>query len=304
MKHVLISGGTGLVGRYIVEECLAAGMKVTVGGRHRPEPGLFAGPVGFRHLDLDPKADRSGLFDGIDIFVHAAFQHVPGRYRGGEGEDPQGFVRLNLAGSITLFEAAKAAGVQRCIFLSSRAVYDGYPPGSTLVETLDLAPSSLYGKVKWQAEQALSAMAQPGFIPVSLRPTGVYGDLRPNKWDRLFERYLAGETIAPRAASEVHGRDLARAVLNLTGAPVYKVSAKVFNVTDIITDNNAILLPLKVASGSVHPLPERADHTDVSVMTTSRLNSLGWRSGGIPLFEDTVSRLAQDYLNGQTQPLS
>ncbi|WP_176085518.1 NAD(P)-dependent oxidoreductase [Martelella sp. HB161492] len=291
MTHVLISGGTGLVGRYLVDGFRASGHGVSVAGRTPPPPEMFAAPLAYRPLILDPDRDPDGLFDGVDIFVHAAFLHQPGRYRGGEGDDPAGFIRANLDGSIALFEAARAAGVQRCLFLSSRAVYDGFAPGTELDDMLVPAPTSLYGQVKYQAEQALSALATPQFVTASLRATGVYGQLSPNKWDGLFASYLAGEMIASRAASEVHGQDLAKAALLLASAPQHKVSGLSFNATDIVTDTHAILAPLKAATACPHPLPARAAHDTVSLMTTTRLNALGWRTGGYGLFYETLAKL-------------
>ncbi|TNB47874.1 NAD(P)-dependent oxidoreductase [Martelella lutilitoris] len=296
MKHLLVSGGTGLAGRYIVEECLAAGHKVTVAGRRAPADGLFSPAVGYRPLDLAEGKPEGALFDGIDVFVHAAFSHVPGRYRGGEGDDPAGFFRLNVDGSVALFEAARQAGVKHCLFLSSRAVFDGYPPGTPLAETLAPDPASLYGKAKLEAEKALAALAAPGFVPASLRATGIYGDLYPNKWESLFTDYLEGRTIAPRAGSELHGRDLAGAVLAVLTAQIPKVSGKALNVSDIVVDNHTILAPLKAALASPHPLPARADHDQVSVMATSRLNALGWRTGGMPLFSATLQTLVEGFL--------
>ena len=107
---VLVSGGTGLVGRYIVEELLAAGYSVIVGARRPPMPGLFSRPVDFVPLSLDPDSDQIDAFDDAYFFVHAAFAHVPGRYRGGEGDDPEGFRRLNLDGTVRLFETARRTG--------------------------------------------------------------------------------------------------------------------------------------------------------------------------------------------------
>ncbi|WP_180901308.1 NAD-dependent epimerase/dehydratase family protein [Martelella soudanensis] len=295
MKRILVSGGTGLVGRYITEECLAAGHRVSIAGRRPPEPGLFTAPVGFLPLELGGSIS-DGFFAGVDVFVHAAFSHAPGRYRGGEGDDPAGFLTRNVEGSIALFEAACRAGVKHVFFLSSRAVFDGYPAGTPLPETIPPQPQSLYGKAKWDAEQALSALARPGFIPVSLRATGVYGDLLPNKWEALFERYAAGEDIAARAGSEVHGRDLAGAILTVLDAPIPKISGKTFHVSDIVTDHHTILAPLKAALQSSHPLPPRADQSAVSAMMTTRLNALGWRSGGIPLFSATLQTLVERFI--------
>ncbi len=145
---VLVTGGTGLVGRYIVETLLDAGYDVTVAGRTPPANDLFPKSVAFRPASLDPEAFDQHLCAGIDAVVHAAFDHLPGRYRGGEGDDPERFRRLNLDGSIRLFEAAKNTGVQRVVFLSSRAVYDGVAPGTPLTEDLNLKPASLYGDIK------------------------------------------------------------------------------------------------------------------------------------------------------------
>ncbi|WP_174800504.1 NAD-dependent epimerase/dehydratase family protein [Martelella limonii] len=301
MSRVLVSGGTGLVGRYIVEECLSAGHAVTVAGRTPPEPELYAAPVGFRPLTLGaPVPDR--LFSGIDVFVHAAFSHAPGRYRGGEGDDPDGFLARNVAGSIALFEGAEAAGVRHAFFLSSRAVFDGYPAGTVLSETVPPNPKSLYGRAKHQVEQALAALARPGFIPVNLRATGVYGDLSPNKWEPLFERYARGETIEERAGSEVHGRDLARAILTLLDAPIPKISGKAFHLSDIVTDTHTILAPLKAAMALQHPLPPRADQAAVNAMTTTSLNALGWRTGGMPLLSATLQTLVSRFIANFDRP--
>src|SRR5690606_5461972 len=125
--RVALTGATGLVGFPIAAALSTAGHEVTAVGRSAPE-GLarlafgLGGPV-------PPLA-------GIDALVHAAFHHLPGRYRGGEGEDPAGFRARNLDGSLALFAAAKAAGVRRILFLSSRAVFGGWPPGTRLAEDL------------------------------------------------------------------------------------------------------------------------------------------------------------------------
>ncbi|MCL6710066.1 NAD(P)-dependent oxidoreductase [Pseudomonas sp. R2.Fl] len=289
---ILVSGGTGFVGRYVVEGLLDAGHQVVVAARHPVAEQMFSRPVGHVRFSLDPDADQSHVFDDAYHFVHAAFDHLPGRYRGGEGDDPQGFRRRNLDGSVRLFEAARRAGVRRCVFLSSRAVYDGLAAGSALTEDMPLSPSSLYGEVKLRAEQVLADLSGPGFAGISLRATGVYGDLRPNKWDGLFADYLAGRPVESRAGSEVHGRDLAEAVRLVLEADTTKVSGKAFNLSDIVTDTREILSLLRQATGADHPPPEPADRTAVAEMATKRIRALGWKPGGRTLLEETVRRLA------------
>lgn len=288
----LVSGGTGLVGRYIVETLLEAGYETVIGGRTPPADDLFPTPVEFRSLSLDPDNDHSALFAGVDVFIHAAFEHVPGSYRGGEGDDPKKFRRRNLDGSVSLFTAAKRAGVRRAVFLSSRAVYDDLPSETPLVETLQLKPTSLYGEVKLLGEQALARLNEPDFTAVSLRLTGVYGELRPNKWDELFASYLSGEPVPVRAGSEVHGRDVGQAMRVMLEADAARVGDQVFNVSDLIADTRDILSPLHQAFPEAPDLPQAADKTSVAEMDTQKIRDLGWQPGGHALFEETLQRLA------------
>ncbi|MCR5855675.1 NAD(P)-dependent oxidoreductase [Mesorhizobium sp. J428] len=281
---VLVTGGTGFVGGFVVEALLRRGDDVRVMGR---APGCFSAPVGFVRGSLDPGRDMSAAFDGVTRLVHAAFDHVPGRYRGGEGDDPKTFRHRNLDGSVALFQAAKRAGVERAVFLSSRAVYGVQPPGANLTEQMEPHPDTLYGEVKLAAERALAAMSDDGFRGVSLRVTGVYGPDaagRPHKWSDLFDDYLTGWPVEPRRATEVHGDDVAAAVLAALDAPE---PPPVLNVSDILLDRNDLLAIVQAATGSPHQLPPRSSEP-VNAMDCALLRSLGWQPGGRDLLDRTV----------------
>ncbi len=308
---VLVSGGTGLVGRYVVDGLLRAGHEVTLGGRTPPIAPL-AGEMsaklteggdnrtlagkrvrGTTPITLDPTLDQREKFADIDTFIHLAFDHLPGRYRGGEGDDPARFRRLNHEGSVKLFEDAKAAGVKRCIFLSSRAVYDGLPADTVPTEDMPLSPDSLYGRIKLESEQTLAGLSSSTFITTSLRATGVYGHHRPNKWDAMFADYRAGKPIASRAGSEVHGDDLAAAILLIMEQDADTVNGKAFNLSDIVTDTHEILSIHTQETGASYPLPAPADQTSVSVMDTTPLKTLGWQPGGHDKLKYTLQQLAR-----------
>ena len=51
---------------------------------------------------LDSPAAMSALVRGADVLVHAALDHLPGIYRGGEGDDLASFLRTNVGGSLEL----------------------------------------------------------------------------------------------------------------------------------------------------------------------------------------------------------
>ncbi|MBB4185969.1 NAD-dependent epimerase/dehydratase family protein [Sinorhizobium terangae] len=294
MTRVLVSGGTGFVGRFIVEHLIAHGYKAAVGGRMPPATGFFSQPVAYVPLRLDPDANQITAFDDIYYFVHAAFEHVEGKYRGGEGADPEGFRRANLDGSVRLFDEARAAGVRRCVFLSSRAVYGETAP-PLVDETSPAMPDTLYGMVKLAGEDALKSMTGHSFATTSLRVTGVYGPAGPgrkHKWSSLFADYLAGKAVPPRAGTEVHGDDVAQAVRLVLEAETTKVSGKVFNVSDVLTDNREILSILQKATGCSHPLPPVAEMAAFNAMSTDNLRALGWAPGGKDRLAATTRGLA------------
>ncbi len=291
MRRAIVTGGTGLVGPFIVDHLLVRGWQVCVTGRSR-SPSVPSG-ADFHALSLDPDEDFDGL-PKADVLIHAAFDHVPGRYRGGEGDDPDRFVRCNLDGSTALFEAAKKNSVGHLVFLSSRAVYGQHPPGHCLTETTPPRPDTLYGSIKWKAEQALAALAGDGFLTTSLRVTGVYGPPppdRPHKWSDLFARYHRGEAIEPRCGTEVHGTDLASAVQLVLDGHEDRTSHEVYNVSDITLDQHDLLARVRSECGSDQLLTERADCHRINVMNCDRLRALGWRPGGQALLHRTVRAL-------------
>ncbi len=267
--RIALTGATGLVGQFIARRLIADGHDLLTlgrapsrhGGTHRPWRLGEPAPIG-----------------NCDALVHCAFAHVPGRYRGGEGDDPAGFLRTNLDGTLRLWDDAQGL---RLIFLSSRAVYDGQPPGTLLTEDLALAPDSLYGQAKLAAEPPLGA---------SLRATGVYGPPAPDqrhKWADLFDAFARGEAVAPALGSEVHGEDLAQAVALLLATD----ATGAFNASDILLDRRDLLTLWSEVSGVRGSLPTYAT-TAPNVMDTERLEALGWRPGGMPALRETLATMA------------
>lgn len=251
--HVLVTGGRGLVGRFVTAALADAGHTVMHLGRGPEDhPWDLADPA--------PRLPRA------DALVHLALAHLPGAYRGGEGDDPEGFRRLNLDGTRRLFDAA---GPARIVFLSSRAVYGDHRRGAILRESDTTEPDSLYGAVKHAAEQAL------GERGVSIRATGVYGG-RPHKWEGLFADYLAGRTLASRVATEIHGDDLAAALVLLLGT----AETGAFNASDLLLDRHELLTRLQRLTGCPHAPPPPFEGPAPGRMATCRLRLLGWRPGG------------------------
>ena len=277
--RIAISGAGGYVGRFIMRAANAAGHEVMPLARPEFTLGEYVDPA---------------LFNGCDAFVHCAFDHQPGKYRGGEGADPEGFRQRNLDGSVTAFEAAKQAGVSRAVFLSSRAVYGDYPPGTKFTEETEPRPDTIYGEVKLAVENALRAMAGDGFCPVSLRATGVYGVIDGlNKWAGLIEEIRTGRQIAPRCATEVHGDDLAAAVLLTLESPADQVSGEVFNVSDILMDRGELWALVTAETSWRAPKPDGGGCAKVNRMSCAKLRALGWQPGRMAKLSAEIDRLIE-----------
>lgn len=289
----VVSGATGLIGRGVVERLLAEGHQVVVAGRRPPPAGYFSGPVSFSPDTLDPDEDHTATFERADNFIHAALDHLPGRYRGGEGDDPQGFIRLNRDGTLARFRAAKAAGVRRIVFFSTRAVYGGQPAHAVLTEQTVPAPNSLYGEIKLACERGLAEICDGTMRGVSLRVTGVYGPPPPgrrHKWADLIEGHLAGKPQPSRSGTEVHSDDVAWAVMLALGVPLAHPH-EVLCVSDLIVDHADILAIANDAAGCTVPLPLRADTAMVHPMDAGKLRRIGWRPGGARLLDASVREL-------------
>ncbi|HRO16261.1 MAG TPA: NAD-dependent epimerase/dehydratase family protein, partial [Paracoccus sp. (in: a-proteobacteria)] len=240
-----------IVGGFIVRAARAAGHQIDV------LPGWRLG--------------RPARLEGCGALVHAGFAHAPGKYRGGEGDDPAGFVAANLDGTLRLFADARAQGVGQVVFLSSRAVHDGHPPGTPLPDGLPARPEGLYGQVKAQAEAALAG-AQ-GLDGASIRATGVYGPGLGNKWAGLFRDYLSGRAVAPRVATELHGGDLAAAVLLV----IARRGTGTFNASDIVLDRRELLGRVARLTGC--PLVIGRDHLDSGSVASPNRETEAMRDG-------------------------
>ncbi|WP_040440521.1 NAD-dependent epimerase/dehydratase family protein [Roseibium aggregatum] len=287
--HVLLTGASGAVGRFVLKRLLDDGYKVTVLGR-RPVESF---ETGFCAYDL---ADRDPQLPPADALVHCALVHAPGKFRGGEGDDPERFTRLNVDGTRRLFEAAGKAGCRAIVFLSSRAVYGDHRRGETLTEADVPTPDTLYGEVKLAGEQALEALCGQDITGIVLRATGVYGlspGLADHKWSGLFQEFAAGVPIGPRKATEVHGEDLAAAVaLVLEKRGALGAAFQVYNVSDLLLDRRELLSLYAGEVGLSLNAPEASGKIP-GEMTTDRLRALGWAPGGRERLKAFVQSLAR-----------
>jgi nucleoside-diphosphate-sugar epimerase len=183
--HVLITGGYGFIGAWIVRNLLAEGADVSVYDlREDPRrlrlilPEEQVRSVRFVRGDVtDLKGLTTALAEHrITHIIHLAGLQVPTCRA-----DPILGASVNVIGTLAVFEAVKALGqqVQRVVYASSAAVFGGpdkYTLGASLADDVLLVPSTHYGVFKCCNEGNARIYYQDhGISSVGLRPWTVYG---------------------------------------------------------------------------------------------------------------------------------
>lgn len=177
---MLVTGASGFIGSFIVEEGLRRGFEVWAAMRRSSSKQFLQDErIRFIELDLDNRDRLQEQLRGhdFDYVVHAAGVT--------KCLDPKDFDRINTEGTKHLVQALLAEGIRmkRFVYLSSLSVFGAIHEQLPYVEISESdtpRPNTAYGRSKLAAEQwldALNATLGDGQqLPyVVLRPTGVYG---------------------------------------------------------------------------------------------------------------------------------
>lgn len=167
-KRVLVTGGSGFIGRHVVSELAAAGATVRVIDL-KPHPDASVDLV---QGDLaEPDVLAAALDGGVDAVVHLAAVTSVLRSL----EHPELTYRTNVAATAGLLEGARAAGAKSLVFASTNAVV-GPMDGPAITEADRLRPLTPYGSTKAAGEMLMSAYtASYGVRCTAVRLTNVYG---------------------------------------------------------------------------------------------------------------------------------
>ena len=174
MEKILITGASGFIGSFIVEEALRRDMEVWAAVRKSSSRRYLTDPrIHFIELDLSSEEQLVQQLSGhsFDYVVHAAGVT--------KCVDPDDFRRINTQGTIHLVNALVATGMplRKLVYLSSLSIFGPIHEDIPYRDICDLdtpQPNTAYGQSKYEAELWLD-QAQLPFPYIVLRPTGVYG---------------------------------------------------------------------------------------------------------------------------------
>ena len=201
--------------------------------------------------------------------------------------------RRTLLGTIRLIEAARTAGAERFVLISTCAVHEKILDDRPLDETHPTLPTSHYGAHKAALEQFVHSYGFGQGYPIcAVRPTGVYGAKRPaqnSKWFDLVSAVVRGEPVTcQRGGKEVHAADVAKAVGILLTAD--GVAGQAYNCCDRYVSEYEVATIARRISGSSSRIlgePTAPRHEIV----TAKIRALGMEFGGRPLLETTIAEL-------------
>ena len=207
--RVLVTGATGFLGGYVVEELRAHGHEVTAATRKGSDTSrLERSRVVRRPFDLAQPEGMSEAVRGMDAVVHlAAYYTFTGQ--------KELYRKLNVEATEALVKACRSEGVGHLLYCSSTEAIG--PVQGIGDEESELRPQYDYGRSKVEAERLVRERSGPMGWTV-LRPSGIYGPGNVDDvsyWtivtygDRRSTRYLIGS--GKNLIQFVHVKDVALA---------------------------------------------------------------------------------------------
>jgi len=242
--RVLVTGGAGYIGNYVVEEALDHGHDVRVldsflFGDEALAPFEDHDDLEVREGDIRHIEDLSYAMEGMDAVIHLA----------GIVGDPacsvneQATQAVNVEATKALVEVCKLHDIERLIFASTCSVY-GASELMELNEGSFLNPLSLYAESKIDSEEIILHSTGQKFSddlkPTILRLGTIFGWSRRMRFDLVVNLLTAkavleddipvygGEQYRPL----VHVNDAAKAFVAAMEAPQGLVDQQIFNVGD------------------------------------------------------------------------
>ncbi|WP_119739299.1 SDR family oxidoreductase [Pseudomonas sp. Larv2_ips] len=182
---VLLTGGTGFVGRSVLDALVKAQYQV-VNVTRKTVPAPLPGVQDFIIDSLTGGIDWTAPLSGVDVVIHSAGRaHIMNETH---SNPLQAFREVNVNATLNLARQAADAGVQRFIYISSVKVNGEETSAGRAFTPKDVpAPLDDYGVSKLEAEQALLELARHiSMDVVIIRPVLVYGPGVKANFERML----------------------------------------------------------------------------------------------------------------------
>jgi len=150
---ILVTGGAGYIGSFIVRKLKEAGFKVLI--LDNLSHGHREAVADFELVEIDLVTEKDKLDELLAQEKIAGVIHMAAFIQMGESyEKPGLYFRNNVIGSLNLLEAMAKHGVSNFVFSSSAGVY-GEPESLPIKEDDPKDPANPYGETKLMVERML-----------------------------------------------------------------------------------------------------------------------------------------------------
>lgn len=168
---ILVTGGTGFLGKHLALRLLNLGHDVTVVGRNETiGKELLSVGINFLQIDLADEEKIISAICGQDYVFHCGALSSPwGKY--------EQFYQANVIGTQNVIKGCKRGSIQRLIHVSTPSLYFYYDERLDVKETDPLPKKFVnhYAKTKFLAEQEIDAFFQEGYPVITIRPRAIFG---------------------------------------------------------------------------------------------------------------------------------
>ena len=184
MMKILVTGASGFVGRYLVND-LSKTDEVIACVREKSNllPSSVQQIVGNNFFDI-------ALSKDTDVIVHlAGIAH-------NKNNSVDEFKKINVDGTLELARKALEANIKRFIFISSIGVNGNSTHGKAFTEQDTPNPTNDYTKSKYEAEKALAKLFENTNIDlVIIRPPLIYAHDAPGNFSKLLMLIKLGQFL-------------------------------------------------------------------------------------------------------------
>lgn len=247
---ILVTGGTGFLGSYLVRYLVKDGFEVKALRRSESDISLLgeaAGKVGWAEGDVLDIPSLEDAFKGIDKVYHAAsvVSFNP--------SERKMMMKANVEGTANVVNMALAKGVKKFLYVSSSSALRKTGADELIDETSEQEKNGLdsyYGISKFLGEAEVWRGMAEELNAVIVNPTLLVG---AGRWSdssvRLFDAVAKGQLFYPNGATGFADvRDAAKIMIQLMESDVsgerFIISAENRNYRDVIYEI-ADLLPVR-----------------------------------------------------------
>ncbi|WMX17176.1 MULTISPECIES: SDR family oxidoreductase [unclassified Aureispira] len=221
-KQVLLAGGTGYLGGYVLQELLQKGHRTRAIVRSLKKINTQHPLLELKEGQVTQKESLKGICEGIDVVISTV-----GITRQKDGLT---YMDVDYQANLNLLEEAKRAGVQKFIYVSAIN-------GDALRDL----------KIFEAKERFVDALKESGLAYVVLRPNGFFSDMKDFlKMAKNGRVYLFGDGNCQ--LNPIHGADLAEVCVTSIGKSTREV---VVGGPDLFTQNELAELALEAWGNKV-----------------------------------------------------